>query len=116
MVTLATSSKFAEKYLLARETGVPAGAAKPVHATNSKPSRPTSLVVGTSGSDLRRTAPVTASARSRPDLMCGSSTLGFSIMKVICPPNKPATALAPPLYGMCTTSKPAARLKSSPAR
>ena len=46
--------------------GVPAGANKPTHASSSKPGRPASATVGTSGSIGWRVLPVTAKAFSLP--------------------------------------------------
>ena len=45
-----------------------AGTTSPHHVLMSKPGRPPSLTVGTSGSSAKRFSEVTAIARSRPDL------------------------------------------------
>ncbi len=54
--------------------GVPAGANRPVQALVAKSGKPLSIIVGTSGSSGLRCALVTASARSCPVLISGSST------------------------------------------
>ena len=46
--------------------GVPAGANRPFHSYISKPGRPASAPVGTSGSAAERWRPLTASGRSLP--------------------------------------------------
>ena len=53
--------------------GVPLGAKKPSHSDTSKPGKPDSATVGTSGSDGSRFAVLIASDRSLPVLACGSS-------------------------------------------
>ena len=53
--------------------GVPAGATRPYHWSASKPGQPLSATVGTSGRAANRAGLDTASARSRPLLMCGST-------------------------------------------
>ena len=49
--------------------GVPAGATRPYQLLTSKPGRPASLKLGTSGTAGERACPDTASALSRPLLM-----------------------------------------------
>ncbi|MNS52612.1 hypothetical protein D3C72_853330 [compost metagenome] len=68
--------------------GVAAGARMPNHVPISKPFRPASSMVGTSGSTLERLAVVTASARSLPALMCGSTGVSVSKDMVTCPPSR----------------------------
>ena len=51
--------------------GVPAGAATYHHGAASKPAKPCSAMVGTSGSANQRLAELTPSALSVPDWMCG---------------------------------------------
>src|ERR1039458_8056329 len=65
--------------------GVPAGAITPPHDTDSKPGRPDSVTVGTSGSEGIRLALVTAIARSLPDLTFGIAAIAVGN----------ATAMAP---------------------
>src|SRR5258706_7007133 len=52
--------------------GVPAGARMPNHELASKPGRPDSAIVGTSGSAGARLSEVTATARTLPDLISAS--------------------------------------------
>lgn len=68
-----------------RSAGVPAGTYSIVHVNTSKPERPSSATVGTSGSDGRRVAVVTASARSLPAFTCGDALTTLSIMIGTCP-------------------------------
>ena len=49
--------------------GVPAGASTPYQVLTSKPLKPDSATVGTSGSDELRLAEVTANGRSLPALI-----------------------------------------------
>ncbi|MNU10124.1 hypothetical protein D3C72_2570980 [compost metagenome] len=54
----------------------------------SKPAKPASCSVGTSGSDEDRLAVVTASARSLPALMWGSTGVMVSNDIDTCPPSR----------------------------
>ena len=72
----------------------------------SKPLRPASSSVGTSGSADERLAVVTASARSLPALMCGSTGVMVSNDIVIWPPSRSVVSGPLPLYGMCSSSVP----------
>ncbi len=45
----------------------------PYQVVTSKPRRPASAMVGTSGKAGRRCGAITASARSLPDLTCGAA-------------------------------------------
>src|SRR5215470_5535124 len=65
--------------------GVLAGASSPVQLVDEKPGKPLSIMVGTSGSSRTRFGLVTASARSFPAWISGSSTLVPSNVKSICP-------------------------------
>ena len=56
--------------------GVPAGANRPYHCTESKPGNPLSLMVGMSGAVATRFALVTPSMRKRPARACGSDSSG----------------------------------------
>ncbi len=77
---------------------------------------PASAMVGRSGSNCERFAPVTASARSLPARMWGSDEGMLSNIMFTCPPSRSVTAGALPLYGMCSMSTPAIDLNSSPER
>lgn len=68
--------------------GVPAGASTPNQVPMSKPFKPASSSVGTSGSAPERLPVVTASARSLPALMCGSTGVTVSKLIRICPPSR----------------------------
>ena len=71
--------------------GVPAGAKTPNQLLNSMPGTPISVKVGTLGIDASRRAPVTASGRTRPPLMCGCADTTLSIRKAICPAMRSVT-------------------------
>jgi hypothetical protein len=77
--------------------GVFAGASAPNQVVTSKPGSAASDSVGTSGSAAERFAVVTASARSFPDLMCGSD--GGTVSNIMCtwPPTRSVTAGPLPL-------------------
>ena len=55
--------------------GVPFGAKNAYQLDSSPILMPSSLKVGRSGSSAARLGPVTAKARTLPDLMCGSGPL-----------------------------------------
>ena len=82
--------------------GVAAGASTPNQVPMSKPFRPASSSVGTSGSADERLAVVTASARSLPALMCGSTGVIVSKDIVTWPPSRSVASGPLPLYGMWT--------------
>ena len=52
--------------------GVPLGAKKPYQLDSSFMLMPSSIMVGSSGRSFERVGPLTASARTLPELMCGS--------------------------------------------
>ena len=68
--------------------GVPAGASTPNQVPMSKSFRPTSASVGTSGRADERRPVLTASARSLPALMWGSTGVMVSKDRVTCPPSR----------------------------
>src|SRR5262249_32261753 len=53
--------------------GVPAGAKSALKVSETKPGKPDSIMVGTSGNENQRSAPVTASAVNLPSLISGST-------------------------------------------
>ena len=95
---------------------MPAGVYSIVHVNTSNPGHPSSAIVGTSGSDGSRVAVVTASARSLPAFTCGEALTTLSIMIGTWPAITSISAGPLPLYGTCSMSMPAARLKSSMPR
>ena len=74
--------------------GVAAGASTPNQVPMLKSFRPASCSVGTSGSALERVAVVTASGRSLPALMCGSTGVMVSNDIRICLPSR-SVAIGP---------------------
>src|SRR5262249_27235993 len=86
--------------MLSRATasaGLPAGAAIPYQPVTSKPGRPLSATVGTSGASCERLVEVTASARSLPEAARGIAlTAGANIMR-ICPLRRSVIAGTAPL-------------------
>src|SRR5947208_12805570 len=73
-------------------------------------------MVGTSGNDGERAFPVTASARSLPSRICGT-TGGMELNTTgTWPATAAATAGPAPLYGTCTTSSPTERPNCAPTR
>ncbi len=76
--------------------GVLAGARMPCQAMASKPGYPLSATVGTSGATGERCVLVTASARSVPAWICGSTLTGSPNTTVTCSPTRSATASAVP--------------------
>src|SRR5262249_5320858 len=57
--------------LVSTGPGIPTGAKNAVHGSDGKPWTPSSVIVGTSGSDGSRVALVTASGRSLPARIMG---------------------------------------------
>jgi hypothetical protein len=84
-----TSSAFS---LFTTGFGVFAGACTPYHAVASNFGKPDSAMVGTSGNAGERFSPVCASARSFPDLICGSVEEKPLNMSCMCPPRRSVTA------------------------
>ncbi len=72
--------------------GVPAGAATAVQVAPSTSGKPASAMVGTSGSVGARVLPVTASARSRPDLISGTAGASAPNEIGVWPPTVASTA------------------------
>ncbi|KAG1444166.1 hypothetical protein G6F57_017882 [Rhizopus arrhizus] len=77
--------------------GVPAGAYKDDQNDIAKPGAPDSATVGTSGNKVKRFAPVTASAFSRPLRIWGSTAAVSISAKSISLANNAATTLPFPL-------------------
>ena len=71
---IATTRAMSPDILCTSAGGVPAGAMNPNHAVISKPGKPASIIVGTSGTEGERCSLVIAIGRKAPDLMCGIST------------------------------------------
>src|SRR5207237_6295991 len=96
--------------------GRPAGPSSPYHAVESKPFRPISSIVGTSGNAAERCSDVTASGRILP--LFTAPTAGPSEEKSIgiWPPIRSVIAGPPPLYGTCRSLAPVTLLKYSPER
>ena len=76
---------------------VPAGASSAYHDTASKPGKPDSAIVGTSGKSGVRFALATPRARSFPAWMCGSAADDCANMNAIWPPSRSRSAGAVPL-------------------
>src|SRR3954468_19739761 len=98
-----------------RSCGVPAGAKNPIHVRSSKPEKPCSFTVGTSGSAGERRALVTANARTRPALTCDTAGGSEVLPTCACPATTAPTAAAGE-YGTCVMSMPAAILMRSTER
>jgi hypothetical protein len=96
--------------------GVPARTTMPYHDVTSKPGKPLSATVGTSGNWGLRVEPAMASATSLPLFTC--CRMVEMPANIICtlPPSKSFTAGAMPLYGTWTVLMPASKLRSSPAK
>src|SRR6185295_16511206 len=96
--------------------GVPAVVKSPYHPYASKPGRPDSATVGTSGICGERFAPDTASILIRP--LWTNCAKGPSALKVKCtsPETSSGAACWMPLYGTCDISRPAAVVNSTAAR
>ena len=93
---------------------MPAGANTANHEVASKPGSPCSAIVGISGADGERFAPVTPIARSLPSRTTGIAEGMLSNIIVICPPSRSGIANWRPLYGTCWVFTPARLLNSSP--
>ena len=65
--------------------GVPAGANRPTQKSASKPGKPDSLAVGTSGSAGERRGPEMESGRRRPARICVSAEVMPVNMKSVSP-------------------------------
>ena len=68
--------------------GVLSGARTPHHSLSSKPGRPLSAKVGTSGAAVERWAPVVPIGRSWPVWMNGRQLVGPLMAKSIWPPSR----------------------------
>src|SRR5260221_11755907 len=77
--------------------GVPLGAIRPNQELTSKPGRPASSTVGTSGMEGERSLVVTASARSLPDFTCGNEEGLYANRHCTLPARRSVTAGALPL-------------------
>ena len=93
--------------------GVLAGATTAIHTPASKPGKPDSATVGTSGRCAERVAPVCAITFSLPAFTCGRIAVGLSESTCTSPATRAITAGAPPLYGMCSMRMPAMALSIS---
>src|SRR6185436_19871977 len=93
--------------------GVAVGAHNPYQEVTSKPGSVVSCMVGTSGSCDMRFRLVTASARTRPDWIAGSTAGAVCALTGIWPPITSESACGAPLYATCTTSIFAVSLISS---
>ena len=96
--------------------GVAAGATTPYQVPVSKPGRPDSAIVGTSGRMATRLSDDTASGRILPAFTCGIRVTMLSNCAWNTPPSRSLVAGALPLYGTCTAEMPAALVKNSPPR
>src|SRR6267378_6865514 len=96
--------------------GVSLGAKAAYHCEDSKPGRPDSATVGTSGIAGERRLPVTAIERRRDALTCAISVGMPVITSWVLPAIVSIAAGDPPLYGTCTIVIPAARANSSVVR
>src|SRR5215831_3463422 len=96
--------------------GVCAGATSPCQVVASKFLIPSSSMVGMSGSTAVRLRLATASARTWPSLICGTTDEAVANIICTCPAITSCSAGAAPLYGTCTMSTLASALNSSPAR
>src|SRR5262249_48249978 len=75
--------------------GVPAGAKSALKVSETKPGKPDSIMVDTSGNENQRSAPVTASAVNLPSLISGST--GASAAEPASPAaSSTATVAGPP--------------------
>ena len=87
--------------------GVPARACRPITVAMSKPGKPCSAAVGTSGALGERRGVLMAKALTLPERMCGS-TFGIPDQPACTSPASTAVTIAlPPLYGTCSISMPA---------
>ena len=76
--------------------GVPAGAIRPYQAVASKPGNPVSARVGSSGIADVRFGDVTASARSLPLCICGSTTAVLGNAMVMRPASRSGSSAGLP--------------------
>ena len=76
---------------------VPAGTSSAYHELTSKPGKPDSAMVGSSGATLDRLVPVVASALSLPALTCGSDDATLPNSTCASPASTAAAAGPPPL-------------------
>src|SRR5262245_1521480 len=98
---------------LGRSSG---GANSALNVPETKPGKPDSIMVGTSGSENQRSAPVTASAVNLPSLISGSTGASATDPSSTVPSSTAMVAGPPPRYGMCTISMPARSLSCSAVR
>src|SRR5688572_27321756 len=96
--------------------GVAAGASTPYHVVNEYPGTPASATVGTSGTTDERFALVTASARTLPDLMCGTMFTGLLKPTSTSPASMAIWPAPPPRYWIATMLVRVSVLKSSMER
>jgi hypothetical protein len=94
---------------------VPLGAKKPNHEPASKPGKPRSATVGTSGMERERLTLVTAMARSLPAWMCWITEGMVANMNWMRPASRSFSASAP-RYGTCVISMPARLPSMKPDR
>src|SRR6185503_17457007 len=97
---------------LTRSAGVPAGAKNAVQVRSSKPEKPSSFSVGTSGSAGERCALVTAIARTRTPFTCGTAG-GIEVLEICVWPATAAPTACAGWYGTCVMSTLAAILRRS---
>ena len=81
--------------------GVLAGASRPIQKSNTKPGRPASDTVGTSGNAVERFAVLTASARMRLSRIFGMDASTGVNMKSTRPELTSTIVSGVPLNGMC---------------
>ena len=95
--------------------GVWAGATIPHHEVALNPGA-VSAIAGRFGIDDDRVGLVTAIARRRFDLMCGTTARALAKLIAIWPPIRSTMAGPVPLYGTCTISMPNVVPNMTPAR
>ena len=93
--------------------GVPDGASTPPHEVDSKPGRPESEIVGTSGKAPARFFAAMPIAFTLPPLICGVAATMVAKAMVTSPLMSAVIAAASPLYGTCWMSRPAMLLNIS---
>src|SRR6516165_9457661 len=93
--------------------GVPAGAQTHCGASCTWPGTPASSIVGTSGRIATRFVLVTASARSRPSLICADADGSVANATGVWPPTTDCTIGPPPPNGTVTMSSLSDSLNSS---
>ena len=96
--------------------GVPVGASMPYQTLISKFGKPDSFDVGTFGRSLKRSGISTASARTRPALICCTAAGAATTSMSVSPPTSAPSATPDPLYGTCTMSSFSRLFSSSGAR